>query len=45
MTFRTILADLQFCPVLRFLPMRTILIEFDIAASLPFFLYIIKQFA
>ena len=42
--YRTILADLQFRPVLRLFPMYAALIEFDIAATLSFFLHIIKLF-
>ena len=42
---RAALADPRFCPVLRFLPTRTVLIEFDIAVMLPCFLHIIKLFA
>ena len=34
---RAALADPQLCPVLRLLPVRAVLIEFDIAAKLPFF--------
>ena len=42
---RVALADPQLCPILRLLPTRAVLIEFDIAAKIPLFLHIIKLFA
>ena len=39
---RAVLVDSQLYPLLRLLPTRTVLIEFDIAAMLPCFLHIIK---
>ena len=42
---RAALADPRLCSVLRFLPTRAVLIEFDIAAKIPLFLHIIKLFA